>query len=151
MSQVPLKDMLRALDTNDLGFYQRLDKEQAKAFSPWLAMRYASSANGSDAYHYLLMVNSLVNVDFNTLRNHPHLQWQLLAVCGTGSVAFHPWVPPGKKKKKDRIIDFMRKLYPAHKKVDLELMIELADTNELKQLAVSAGLDDKEIKELFKK
>ena len=84
-AKIPLRTMLQAIDTNDFDFYSRLDKEQRKAFSPWLAMRYASSASGMAAYHYLIMVNHIVNVDFSVFKKHPELQWKLLAVCGQGS------------------------------------------------------------------
>ena len=98
-NKIPLKDITSAIDRCDFDFYARLSKEDKKAFSPWMVMRYASSARGVDAYHYLLMVNDIVNIEFNTLKKHPELQWKLLAICGVGHNTFHPWVPPGTGKK----------------------------------------------------
>ena len=63
--QIPLKEMLSALDNNDFDFYTRLSDEEKKVFSPWLAMRYASAAQGNLSSHYLLMVNDIVNVNFS--------------------------------------------------------------------------------------
>lgn len=142
--------MLRAIDTNDFDFYSRLDEEQRKAFSPWLAMRYASSASGAAAYHYLLMINSIVNVDFSILKKHPELQWKLLAVCGRGSSTNHPYIPPGKRKKKNKLEKLLRNAYPTLNKSELELLVEINDKETLKELAQDNGYDDKEIKELFK-
>lgn len=149
-AKIPLKDMLGAIDRNDFDFYSRLDEEQRKAFSPWLAMRYASSASGVAAYHYLLMVNDIVNVDFSLLKKHPELQWKLLAVCGMGSNQYHPYIAPGKKKKKNKIEKLLHERYPTLNADELELLIEINDTEALKELARDNGLDDKEIKELFK-
>jgi len=149
-AKVPLREMLNALDKNDFDFYSRLDKEQKKAFSPWLAMRYASSASGDDAYHYLLMVNDLVNVDFSSLKKHPELQWKLLATCGIGHTSYHKYIQPGKKKVKPKLHKFLVELYPTLNEKERDLLLALNDKDDLTQLAKDNGLSDKEIKELFK-
>jgi hypothetical protein len=149
-AKVPLREMLNALDRNDFDFYSRLDKEQKKAFSPWLAMRYASSASGDDAYHYLLMVNDLVNVDFSSLKKHPELQWKLLATCGIGHTSYHKYIQPGKKKVKPKLHKFLVELYPTLNEKERDLLLALNDKDDLTQLAKDNGLSDKEIKDLFK-
>ena len=149
-AKVPLREMLNALDRNDFDFYSRLDKEQKKAFSPWLAMRYASSASGMDAYHYLLMVNDLVNVDFSSLKKHPELQWKLLATCGIGHTSYHKYIQPGKKKTKPKLSNFLLKVYPTLSEQELVLLLGMNDKDDITQLAKDNGLSDKEIKELFK-
>lgn len=148
--QIPLADMLRAIDTNNLSFYENLSDDGKKEFSPWLAMRWASNSD-SHPEHYLLMVNGLVNVDFSDLNHHPELQWKLLAVCGSGKSHRHSWVAPPKKGKLSRVLAFLRKLYPEAKQCDLEQLETLLDRDSIVQLAESAGLGDKEIKELLKK
>lgn len=146
---IPLRDMLKAIDTNNLGFLDSQPPELQKSFSPWMAMRYASSSS-RNASHYLLMVNGIVNVDFNTLRGHPGLQWRLLAVCGTGVTENHPWIPPGRSARKDRVVEFLRGCYPHAKTCDLEVMRDLLTPDDLRELAVGQGMDDKSIKELLK-
>lgn len=150
-NKIPLKDITGAIDRCDFDFYARLSKEDKKAFSPWMVMRYASSARGADAYHYLLMVNDIVNVEFNTLKNHPELQWKLLATCGIGHNTFHPWVPPGKgKKKATKIGKFLHDTYPTLNRKEIELLEQMNSKDDLKQLAKDHGMDDKTIKDLFK-
>lgn len=149
-NNIPLKEMLHAIDTNDFDFYSKLSDEDKKAFSPWLAMRYASSANGSAAYHYLLMVNDIVNAQFSSLKNHPELQWKLLAVCGMGKDAFHPWIPPGGKRKADKVQKFLQDAYPTLSRDEIELWIAINTKDDIRQLAMDRGFDDKEIKELLK-
>ena len=147
---VPIKDQMTAIDRNDFDFYARLDDEHKKAFSPWITMRCASSAQGVAAYHYLLMVNDIVNVEFNTLKKHPELQWKLLAVCGQGSSVYHPWVAPVKRQKKSKLAAFLLERYPTLSKEELQLLIEINSEDDIKNLARDMGLDEKEIKELFK-
>ena len=152
---IPLQEMLKAIDTNDFDFYSRLDDDQKKAFSPWLAMRYASSAKGTAAYHYLLMVNDIVNVDFSVLKGvaakpetqHPELQWKLLAVCGQGTTAFHPWIPPGRQISK--LHKFLREIKPLLNSDERNLLLMMNDKDDITMLAQNHGYSDKEIKELF--
>lgn len=148
--KIPLDKMLYALDTNHLDFYKELTPGQQKSWSAWLAMRYASNAAGSNAYHYLLMTNSLVNVDFNALRHHPELQWKLLALCGVGNKTFHQWIAPGKKGKKDKVCDFLLTVYPEMNTRDIKVLSSILSNDELIELCKSNGLDDKTIKELTK-
>ena len=150
-AKIPLRDMLNALDRNDFDFYKRLDKDQKKAFSSWLTMRYASSAKGMDAYHYLLMINDIVNVDFSALKKHPELQWKLLAACGIGHNSYHPYIKPGSgKRSKTTLHKFLFKIYPTLNEKELELMLSINDKDDLIELAKDNGYDDKAIKELFK-
>lgn len=148
--KIPLDKMLHAIDNNDQHFYENLDEEQKKEWSAWLSMRYASSATGSDAYHYLLMVNSLVNVDFNTLRNHPDLQWKLLSLCGTGSKSFHPWIAPPKKGKRSKAYDFLLETYPQMNPKDVQDLCDILSKEELIQLCLESGLDKKQAKDIAK-
>ena len=150
-ANIPLGTMLDAVDRCDFDFYARLSPEEKKAFSPWMAMRYVSSARGMDAYHYLLMVNDIVNVEFNTIKNHPELQWKLLATCGIGHKAYHPWIPPGKgKKKKTKLGTFLHDMYPTLNRKEIELLQEINSKDDLKELAREHGMDEKDIKDLFK-
>lgn len=147
--KIELSNLLRAIDTNDLSFYDRLTDEEKKEFSAWMTMRWASSSD-SNPEHYLLMVNSLVNVDFSCLNNHPELQWKLVSICGTGSSNRHSWIAPPKKAKTNRVLNFLREVYPEAKNDDLEQLSGLLDKKDVEELAKSYGMSDKDIKELKK-
>lgn len=149
-AQIPLKEMLSALDRGDKDFYNRLDDDLKKAFSPWLAMRYASACNGAYAEHYLLMVNDLVNHEFTALNKHPELQWKLMALCGVGSNQFHPFLKPPKKKGKNVVQAELSKLFPNLKEDELELLDAIHSKDELKQIFSDAGYSNKEIKDIVK-
>jgi hypothetical protein len=148
--KIPLDKMLQAIDVNNLEFYSSLTDEQKKAWSAWVALRYASSASGNNTYHYLLMTNSLVNVDFNTLRNHPELQWKLLALCGSGKKSFHQWIAPPKKQKKNKVYEFLSHTYPEYNTRDIAVLCDIITKDELTDLCKASGLDNKAIKDITK-
>jgi|TARA_B100000073_G_scaffold347391_1_gene361564 hypothetical protein len=150
--QIPLKDVMAAIDKKDRNFYNRLNDDQRKAFSAWMMMRYCSSVQGRDAANYIYLTNELVNFQFMEVSKHPELQWLLLSACGTGKIQFHPYLkPPNAKKKKNKVSEFLYGLYPHSKPEDIELMIKLNTNEELKALAYDYGYDDKTIKDIFGK
>jgi len=148
--QIPLKEVMGALDKKDKGWYNRLTAEQKKTFSAWMMMRYASSVQGRNAEHYVLMVNEFVNQNFSDISKHPELQWLLMSICGSGKVEFHPYIkPPNAKKKKSKPADFLSELFPHLKADEIELLLSINDKQDLKQIAESHGYDDKSIKDIF--
>ena len=150
--QIPLKDIMAAIDKKDRGFYNRLSDEQKKAFSAWMMMRYCSSVQGKEAANYIYMTNELVNYQFMEVSKHPELQWLLLSACGVGKVQFHPYLkPPNARKKKNKIFEFIYELYPHMKAEDINNLIDLNTIEEIKELAVAHGYDDKTIKDIFGK
>lgn len=150
--QIPLKEIMAAIDKKDRGFYNRLSDEQKKAFSAWMMMRYCSSVQGKEAANYIYMTNELVNYQFMEVSKHPELQWLLLSTCGVGKVQFHPYLkPPNARKKKNKIFDFIYETFPHMKTEDINHLINLNTKEELKELALSHGYDDNTIKDIFGK
>jgi len=149
--QIPLADVMLAIDRKRRDWYDGLNDEQVKAFSAWMMMRYASSVQGNNAASYLFMVNECVNKNFSDLSKHPELQWLLFTLCGSGKKEFHPYIkPPTSRKKKNRIAEWLSEMYPLAKSDEIDLIMELNDKTELRELALENGMNDKEIKELFK-
>ena len=149
---IELKDVMNAVDRKNRGFYLNLTDEQRKAFSAWMMMRYASSAQGNAGAHYLFMVNELVNKNFSDVSKHPELQWLLMSACGTGKPEFHPYIkPPNGRRKKDKVSEFLSSIYPLLKQDELDLLQTLNSRDDLKGLAEAHGLSDKEIAEIFGK
>ena len=62
--QIPLKDIMAAIDKKDRNFYNKLSDEGKKAFSAWMMMRYCSSVQGKNAADYIFMTNECVNYHF---------------------------------------------------------------------------------------
>ena len=150
--QIPLKEIMAAIDKKDRTFYNNLSDEQKKAFSAWMMMRYCSSVQGRDAANYIYMTNELVNYQFSEVSKHPELQWLLLSACGVGKIQFHPYLkPPNSRKKKNKIFEFIYSIYPHMKAEDINNMIDINTKEELTEFAVAHGYDDKTIKDIFGK
>ena len=150
--QIPLKEIMAAIDKKDRNFYNNLSDEQMKAFSAWMMMRYCSSVQGRDAANYIYMTNELVNYQFSEVSKHPELQWLLLSACGVGKIQFHPYLkPPNSRKKKNKIFEFIYSIYPHMKAEDINNMIDINTKEELTEFAVAHGYDDKTIKDIFGK
>lgn len=150
--QIPLKEIMAAIDKKDRNFYNNLSDEQKKAFSAWMMMRYCSSVQGRDAANYIYMTNELVNYQFSEVSKHPELQWLLLSACGIGKIQFHPYLkPPNSRKKKNKIFEFIYNIYPHMKAEDINNMIDINTKEELTEFAIAHGYDDKTIKDIFGK
>ncbi len=149
--QIPLADVMLAIDRKRRDWYDNLNDEQKKAFSAWMMMRYASSVQGGNAASYLFMVNECVNKNFMDLSKHPELQWLLFTLCGSGKKEFHPYIkPPTSRKKKNKVGEWLSELYPLMKADEIAMLQEINDKDDLKALAQENGMTDKEIKELLK-
>ena len=149
--QIPLADVMLAIDRKNKSWYDNLSDEQVKAFSAWMMMRYASSVQGPNAASYLFMVNECVNKNFMDLSKHPELQWLLFTLCGSGKKEYHPYIkPPTSRKKKNKVGEWLSEQYPLMKADEINMLMEINDTEDFKLLATEAGMTDKEIKELFK-
>ena len=151
-AQLPIKEVMQAIDKKDRNWYVNLSPEKQKAFSSWMLMRYTSSCQGKNAAHYLYFTNLFVNQNYMDVSKHTELQWLLLTATGTGKVEFHPYIkPPNARKKKDKVSEFLYGIYPHMKRDDIELMLSLNSKEDLMQLAQDHGIHDKEIKDIFGK
>jgi hypothetical protein len=141
---------MRAFDTKDRMFYRALTEEERKKFSTFLMIRWGSSVQGSadlQAY-YLLACNENLNKNFFDLSRHPELQWLSATTVSPGMGTFrHDWIKQKKRESNNsKAIKFLRQIYPEYKEDELELLAQINDTADLKQLAREHGWDDKRIK-----
>jgi len=148
-STLSLTAELPAMDYGNMSFYKDLSDEHKKEISIWVLMRFMSSSQ-ANSEHHLMMVNDLVNHNFNSLSKHPELQWKLLALCGTKKKQYHPWIPPPKGIKKNKKEEAILAIYPLLKDSDLELLLQINSNEELALFFKDNGLDDKAIKEILK-
>lgn len=156
MSKVELKEKLAAVDLGARSLWDELDDANRKSLKSELFIlnRYVSSAKGQNREtqeHFVLAVNEYFNKHWNTLQKHPKLLWQLLCMCNDskGKVYFHEWIGFKKKKGDTKRLKFLLNLYPNRKQDELEMMAEIMDLKDFKELAKDVGYSDKEIKDLF--
>lgn len=148
-STLTLAMELPAMDYRDRDFYKNLSEEHKKEISLWVLMRYMSSSQSESELH-LTLVNDVVNTNFAVISKHPELQWKLLAMCGTGKKQFHPWIPPGKRAKKNRLEEALISFFPLMKDDELEMLQRINTREDFEQFFKENAFDDKAIKEIFK-
>lgn len=141
---------MKAFDRKDRMFYRELTDEERKKFTSFLMIRWGSSVQGSAELqqYYLLSCNENFNKHFFELHRHPELQWLCATTVSPDMGTYrHDWI---KQKKRDsnnnKVIKFLRKIYPTYSDDELELLAKINDTADLKQLAREHGWDDKQIK-----
>jgi hypothetical protein len=114
-------------------------------------IRWGSDVQGSpdlQAY-YLMSVNERLNKNFFDINatEHKKFQWLMATTVSPGmGTHYHKWISNKKEASNNKAIKFLQSLYPTMKDDDIELMAELNDTNDLKNMARELGWDDKRIK-----
>lgn len=154
-----LKELLAAVDTNIKELWDASDDANKKVIKGDLFRlnRYISNVKSSSRdtkEHFVLTVNEYYNKNWNTIQQHPKLQWMLLCMCNLDgrSIFYHEWI--GYKKKADSTTDkkikFLETLYPNYKLDELELLASMYSDAEIKTLAKDLGFDNNQIKKLLK-
>ena len=143
-----LKSTLRAADLRDKTFYDQMSEEDQKLYSPFMLMKYMASVKGETwmQEHYVEMINECVNKHLWTISKCKKLAWMLTAMCGVEQGQFHPWLGSKKKTGNNDKQKLLSKLYENMKQDDVDLLAEINDKKELKELARDFGNDDKQIK-----
>jgi len=149
-AKLDIKRELNAVDKKNYSFYDDLDADEKKAFSPYILMRYVSNVQGDkDTQEWFLdMTNELVNKNHWTLsKDHKPLLWKLFAGVGTGAPAFHPYLSSGKKEKAVKIEKLLSELYPSWKMDDIKVLASVMTKEDKEELFDKMGFDKKQRKE----
>jgi hypothetical protein len=149
--KLSIKNEMSQFDRKNRMFYDELDEQEKKKFSPFLMIRYGATVTGNadlQAY-YVISCNERLNKNFfdiNTTQ-HKKLQWLMATTVSPGmGTQYHQWIKLGKKVSDNKNIKFLRELYPHLKEDDLKLMSEINDKDDLKTYAKGLGWSDKDIK-----
>jgi len=144
---------MRAMDLKDRGFYDSLNDEERKKFSPFLMIRWGSTVNGSadmQAY-YLMSVNENLNRNFFDINatQHKKLQWLMATTVSPGLGAQrHNWLAAKKRDtSNNRAEKFLMTVYPDRRADEIRLLAELNSVDQLRGMARDLGWDDRRIKE----
>lgn len=146
-----ISNEMAAFDRKDRAYYDKFTDEQRKKFSTYLMLRYGASVTGDVTLqsYYLMATNQRVNKHFFDVNRHPKLQWLMCtSVSPDMGNKYHYWLPAKKKvgASTNKLIKFVREIWPNLKEDELEMIITLNDKKELKQLAKEHGWNDKQIK-----
>tara|TARA_B100001093_G_C26431429_1_gene844167 strand:- start:190 stop:645 length:456 start_codon:yes stop_codon:yes gene_type:complete len=146
--RLPIKDILAAVDMGAKSVWDELDNEERKQVSFWLLNRYVSSVNGNreDQELAIFKTNEYYNKDYMVVSKHSKLMWQLLCQSGnTGKIQFHQWIGFKKKSSKtnDDGVRLLSRIYPNMKQDEMENLVSISTTKELKELAEEHGIESK--------
>lgn len=140
------------LDLKNRDFFDDLNDEEKKKFSPFLMIRWGSVVDGSadmQAY-YLMSVNEKLNKDFFSVSGtqHKKLQWLLATTVSPGlGKQRHTWLAASKKEAGDnKATKFLREIYPHIKDDELELLRRINTKDDLKHLAEQHGWTKERVK-----
>ena len=143
------KRVLPSIDTRSKTFYDNLNDDEKKGFSPWLVQRYLSSAESANSgiiEHYLIMTNDIVNVNFSDIKD-PEMIWLLMSIVGIGKSIKHPYIAPGggKRKKKNAFKVWLSEQYPHLDDQELDIWISNLDKKSAKDLLEQFQVRDKDV------
>lgn len=127
--------VLGAVDRRDKTFYDNLTDDERKAFSPYIMLRWVSTVNSNPVLEqwYVEETNRMVNINYFTLAKHPKFMWLMYSQVGSTQRIKHEYIARSNTKKDKRLAALM-KLYPSMKKNDLEMLLQVANTDELKDI-----------------
>jgi len=130
---------MREFDRKNRQFYDELDEDERKKFSPFLMIRWGSAVEGSRELQefYVIAANERLNKHFfniNTAR-HKKFQWLMATTVSPGMGTYkHTWIAA---KKKDSAASSRHKqlaeIYPHLKDDELDVLAAISTPEEIKQ------------------
>ncbi len=147
--KLKIKDVISAVDSRDYNFYQNLDDDQKKEFSPYVLMRYISNVSGDleTQEWFLERTNEMINKNhWNISKGHKGLLWKLYAGVGAGMKVNHPYLPQ-LKVKLNKIETLLAELNPSMKTEDIQLLASMMTPEDKEELFEKMGFDEKDSKQ----
>jgi len=153
MAMITLKEFLVSIGTKKRKFYTNLSEDNKKEFDKgvYKFMRWCSHIENKERQEvFLYMTNELVNFHFNSLRKHPELQYLLMSCIGLNYKEKHVWIPPAKKARKDKFLEYFSTLLPQYKISEIELLLKISTDQEILQFITDHGINDIQLKQYKK-
>ena len=145
-SFLDIKAMMRAVDSRDKTWYDRLSDDDKKLYSPYMSMKWTAAVEHKERAiqeFYIEEVNENVNKHLWTLsKNHKSLLWRLTAMCGSTFQMFHKWFYPKKNKASEKSkMKELQEYFPTMKQADLNVLDAQLTTREWTELKKQYGND----------
>ena len=152
MDKLHISNEMAQFDKKNRDFYDELNEDEKKKFSPFLMIRYGSCVQGSsDLQHfYLIATNERLNKKFFSIpgsaeRNHKKLQW-LVATTVSPDIGTqrHNWISTKKKEPgAGSIKKQLMELYPHMKDDEIELMAQINTKKDVDAYLKELGQESK--------
>lgn len=147
MDKLNIQNEMAQFDRKNRGFYDELDEQERRKFSPYLMIRWGSAVQGlTDLQEfYLVATNERLNKRFFDMGRVPKLQWLCATTVSPGMGTHrHTWIAPKKKDGSSRseVKRTLMELMPAAKVDDVELLASLVTREELREYVRQHGSQD---------
>jgi len=137
MDPLSIQNEMRQFDRKNRDFYDQLEPDQQKKFSPYLMIRWGSTVEGNADLqeYYLLSTNKRLNHRFfavNTAR-HKKLQWLLATTVSPDMGALkHSWIALKKKAGGDsKIRKQLSELFPNLDDPELDVLVAITTQKDI--------------------
>lgn len=155
MDRLNIKNEMAALDRKDRNYFDDMTDEEKKKFSPYLMVRWGSSVSGDPMLqsYYLMSTNENLNKNFFDISStqHKKLMWLMSTTISPDmGNQYHQWIAPGKKGSQSKSAKLFREMRPDLNEDEIALLCEINSKEEIKELAVQHGFDEKQIRSLTK-
>jgi hypothetical protein len=142
---------MAAFDRKEYDYYDRLDDDQKKKFSPYLMMRWGSTVEGNNdiAKYYTVATNEFVNTNLWTIQKHKKLQWLTCCAVSPGlGKQKHYWLGAAKGKGTSALKNILLEQLPNTKESDIDLILDMKSKEEIKEWLRQCGIEEKTLKVL---
>lgn len=138
---------MRALDRKQRDWFDRLEPEHQRKFSPFLMIRFGSSVEGTTAWqqYYVLSVNERLNKHFFSIsaKDHKKFLWLMATtVSPDEGTPRHPWIAPRPKEKNSKEIQMLRKMRPDLREDEINLLAQLNTAKDIREAYDRHGSQD---------
>ena len=128
---------MRALDLKQRDWYDGLEPEHQRKFSPFLMLRWGSSVQGSDELleYYIRATNARLNRHFFSISatRHKKLLWLMAtAVSPDLGVHRHTWIAHRRRERDTAKTKIIREYWPHLRDDEVDLMAEINSQADLK-------------------
>ena len=150
-SKLYIGNEMAAFDRKDRGYFDSMSDEEQKSFSPFLMIRWGATVDSSEEMqeYYLRRLNQTLNrYFFNIGSQHKKLQWLLATTVSPGmGKQRHTWLAAKKRESgNNKAEKFLRAMYPDYRDDEIKLLAEINTKDDLKELALTHGWTNEQIK-----
>lgn len=155
MDKLSIGYEMARFDAKDRGFFDDLNDDEKKKFTPFLMIRWSASVMGSsDLQGYqIIAANERLNKNFFDIsaKEHKKFQWLLATTVSPGlGKQRYQWLAAKKKDTSNNKVEkFLREVYPQLKDDEIKLLARINAIDDIKNLARAHGFSDADIKKML--